>query len=78
MIYNLARSSPSLAKRGRGDLAEEKTEKLGCLDQFRDATKMVTKLALFLLKPHIFHSSLLPKRLNLEILLQDLIQFFPL
>ena len=59
-----------------GDFAEEKTEKLGYLNQFRDATKMVTKLALFLLKPHIFHSSLLPKRLNLEILLQDLIQFF--
>ena len=39
MIYNLARSSPSLAKRGRGDLTEEKTEKLGYLDQFRNATK---------------------------------------
>ena len=39
MIYNLARSSPSLAKRGRGDLAEEKTEKLGYLDQFRNAKK---------------------------------------
>ena len=30
---------PSLAKRGRGDLAEEKTEKLGYLDQFRNAKK---------------------------------------
>ena len=57
-------------------MAEGKTEKLGYLDQFRDATKMVTKLALSRLKPHIFHSSLLPKRLNLEILLQDLILFF--
>ena len=43
MIYNLARSSPSLAKRRRGDLAEEKTEKLDYLDQFHGTTKMATK-----------------------------------
>ena len=39
MMQNLAHSFLSLAKRGRGDLAEEKTEKLGYLDQFRNATK---------------------------------------